>query len=68
MECSGQSWSPPNIHGLISMSVTSIRNKTKCGVNVFKSELDTFLSQLPDNLCTANVDNSIAGTVLVFTV
>ena len=39
-------------------------NMTKCYANIFKSEFDKFLSKLPNNPCTANVDNSMAGTVL----
>ena len=32
---------------------------SKCGVNVFKRKLDNFLSQVPDDPCETNSDNSI---------
>ena len=37
---------------------------SKCGVNVFKRKLDNFLSQVPDDPCETNLDNSIAGAAL----
>ena len=33
-------------------------------VNVFKRKLDNFLSQVPDDPCETNSDNSIAGAAL----
>ena len=33
-------------------------------VNVFKKKLDNFLSQVPDDPCETNSDNSIAGAAL----
>ena len=41
-----------------------IRNMSKCGVNVFKRKLDNFLSQVRDDPCETNSDNSIAGAAL----
>ena len=41
-----------------------VRNMSKCGVNVFKRKLDNFLSQVPDDPCETNSDNSIAGAAL----
>ena len=44
-----------------------VRNMSKCGVNVFKRKLDNFLSQVPDDPCETNSDNtvnSITGAVL----
>ena len=38
--------------------------QSKCGVNVFKRKLDNFLSQVPDDPCETNSDNSIAGAAL----
>ena len=39
-------------------------NVSKCGVNVFKRKLDSFLSQVSDDPCETNSDNSIAGAAL----
>ena len=42
----------------------AVRNMSKCGVNVFKSKLDNFLSQVPDDPYETNSDNIIVGAAL----
>ena len=42
----------------------AVRNMSKCSVNVFKRKLNNLLSQVPDDPCETNSDNSIAGVAL----